>query len=193
MEKPDKLFGRLGNRMFQCAFYWSWAMDNNGGDFYFQDEKWFEKHKEDIRALFSKGITSQPYISICVRRGDAVMPPDSEWRTNLAEDTDYYERAIERFKGHQFLIFSDDITWCEQKFKGPQFHYCYETDPVEALNLMAGCYGHIIANSTFSWWGAYLSHDPRAIVIAPREETWWKNIEKFKPFPVKLPANWIQI
>ena len=159
MIEPDKLFGRLGNRMFQMAALLKYAKEH-GTDIYFQDPKWFDG---DAKELFQAGIPSRTdQVAIHVRRGDYVNNP---FYVDLVE-TDYYEKAINLFDGSDFLIFSDDIEWCKLQpiFNGCEFATGTE---LEDLNLMSSCIGHIIANSSFSWWGAYLSPYSKRIV-APK-------------------------
>lgn len=161
----DRQFGRLGNRMFQTAFFYSWAKDN-GTDFYFQDEKWFKKSEKDIRKMFGGGIGYDDRVAIHVRRGDMTT---NNFDINLSE-TDYYEKAIAKFPNEKFLIFSDDLDWCKQKFKGDRFLFNNDCTPEEDLKLMASCKSHIIANSSFSWWAAWLGKKDNQIVICPEFE-----------------------
>src|SRR5262245_22998586 len=106
-------------------------------------------------------MQTMPSVSLHVRRGDYVHDP----RTNRVHGTcssDYYARAIEhiarRVPGARLFVFSDDLEWVEANLplpspvefvrhnQGPRAH--------EDLRLMSHCWHHIIANSTFSWWGA---------------------------------------
>ena len=183
MIHPDKLFGRLGNKMFQMAFLYSYARDH-GLDFYFQDEWFFMEHAEAIRALFSSDIPSKTnMVAIHVRRGDYVNNP-------LYVDlfsSGYYDRAMWQFSiGTEFLVFSDDIKWCKENMKGVSF---WETgNEIDDLNKMASCKGHIIANSSFSWWGAWLNPSyPNNKVIAPKD---WFNDGVQR---CVLPDHWIKI
>lgn len=152
MIAPYKLFGRLGNSMFQYAFMVSHARDNDI-DYYFQDEWFFRNNAEAVRALFSSDIPPKTdAIAIHVRRGDYV---NNSFYIDLME-TDYYEKAMALFPGQNFLVFSDDIEWCKKQkiFKGCKF---FHEDEINDMNKMASCKGHIVANSSFSWWGAWLS------------------------------------
>lgn len=155
--------------MFQYAFLYTFAKDA-GIDPYFQDEFWFRKYADEIRALYSEGISNQiEKIAIHVRRGDYLLAHQNKFHLNLCE-TDYYERAIKSFDpSDQFLVFSDDIDWCKEKWgHNPRFTFSEGKTELEDMNLMAACKGHIIANSTFSWWGAFLSPlYPYNVVVAP--------------------------
>lgn len=175
-----KLSGRLGNSMFQYAYLYNQAQLGEIDDVYVQDEKWFEESKEEIRTLFSQGIPAPiDMVAVHVRRGDYCNNP---FYVNLME-TDYYERAMAEFPDCEFLVFSDDIGWCKQQeiFKNCEFS---EADEVGDMNLMSACVGVIMANSSFSWWGAYLS---KGKVVAPRE--WFTDgVER-----TKLLDNWTVI
>lgn len=162
MIEPRKLFGGLGNRLFQMAYLYARVKDGTIPDIYIQDEKWFENAKEDIKAMYGQGIGKRDMVSLHIRRGDYL---NNTFYVNLAE-TDYYERAMAYFPDAKFLVFcadrqngSDDkadMEWCKQKFKGKQFEFWEGGNEIDDLNAMASCRGHIMANSSFSFWGAYL-------------------------------------
>lgn len=179
MVNPDLLFGRLGNRMFQMAFMYSYAK-SFGTDYYFQDPKWFESFEDDIKALYGQGIVPIDQVAVHVRRGDYVGNPFyvQLWKT------DYYENAMKLFPNEKFLVFSDDIEWCKAHFTGSQFEFSEGNDEVTDLNLMAGCKGVITANSSFSWWGGYLS---KGKVVCP--SAWYTD----KVERTVCPSNWIKI
>jgi hypothetical protein len=83
---------------------------------------------------------------------------------------EYYRKAIQYFpKDSIFVVFSDRINWCKKHFPslGKQFVFIEGNDPVEDFQLMAMLPNHIISNSCFSWWAAYLCIHPDKIVIAP--------------------------
>lgn len=182
MVNPDKLFGRLGNRLFQMAFILKYAKEN-GTDIYFQDPKWFDN--AEVKNLFSDNIPSKTdQVAIHVRRGDYVNNP---FYVDLMEK-DYYEKAMDMFDGSDFLVFSDDIEWCKQQqmFEGCDFSE--NLTELDDLNLMASCTGHIIANSSFSWWGAFLSPYSTKIV-APSSKNWYTDgIER-----TVCPTEWVRI
>lgn len=184
MIHPSKIFGRLGNSLFQYAFLYSYAK-NNDIDFYYQDEYFFRDNAEAVRALFSGEIPPVcDYVAIHVRRGDYVGNP---FYVDLT-DTDYYQKAMNEFpKGTKFLVFSDDIEWCKDQdiFKDCEFS---EGNELEDLNLMASCKGHIIANSSFSWWGAWLCPTyPDNKVIAPK--AWYSDGKQ----RTMTPEHWKKI
>ncbi len=181
MVNPDLIFGKLGNRMFQMAFAYSYAKDN-GIDFYFQDEGFFRKYSSDIKLLFGASIPKKTdMVAIHVRRGDYVNNP---FYVDLS-NTSYYEDAMAEFQDAKFLVFSDDIEWCKKQsiFADCEFS---EKSELEDMNLMASCVGHIIANSSFSWWGAYISPYTKK-VIAPKR--WYTdNVER-----TMCPNNWLRL
>jgi len=183
MIHPDKIFGRLGNRMFQGAYLYAQMKRGEIPDIYVQDPKYFDDYRDDIRRLYGEGIIKTDYVAIHVRRGDYV---DNPFYVDLTKST-YYAQAICHFPiDTKFLVFSDDIEWCKENMKmvGTDIEYCEEKDEIKSLNLMAGCKGIIMANSSFSFWGAYLSN---AKVIAPK--AWYSDgIERTKCLP-----EWKQI
>lgn len=145
----------------------------------FQSEKYFHDSKEFLLSLFSSPILLLAKLQVnyakilhslnCavhVRRGDYLKTP----KYYKAFDLDYYHRAIKLFPDHQFLIFSDDIDYCKQVFIGTQFSFIEGNSDDEDLYLMSLCGAHIIANSTFSWWGAYLSVNSSKVIVP---KTWF--------------------
>ncbi len=169
--------------MFQYAYLYSQAKEGVIPDIYVQGENYFEKYKEDIKTLFSADIGYEPYVSIHVRRGDYVNNP---FYVDLME-TNYYKKAMSLFPEDKFLVFSDDIEWCKEQaiFKGCIFSE--RNDEVTDLNRMASCKHNIIANSSFSWWAAWLNPNTEKKVVAPRE--WFTDKEE----RISLPDTWIKI
>jgi len=179
----DKTFGRLGNRMFQTAFFYSYARDK-GIDFYYQDPVWFERYGDEIKELFKQEGEPLDYVAIHVRRGDYVNNP---FYVDLTQTT-YYQDAMDRFSGVKFLVFSDDINWCKAQamFSRDNVEFSNKTE-LEDFNLMTRCKHQIIANSSFSWWAAYLNPNPNKKVIAPK--AWYADgVER-----TKCPKEWIRI
>jgi hypothetical protein len=122
-----------------------------------------QKKAEERMKIFSGEKT----CSLHVRRGDYLNR--SHYHTNLGSD--YYQKAIniiiQNFGKVKFLIFSDDIEWCRSVFSGPEFHLVSAGEESTEMCMMSMCNIHIIANSSFSWWGSWLSGS-RA-VIAPKQ------------------------
>ena len=155
---------------------------------YFQSEKYFKHIEDDIRKLFgpkedalSCYVSAQHLfdypIALHIRRGDFLI--NSVHHHNLSMK--YYEEALNQFdSGRQVIIFSDDTDWCKAQplFEGDRFLVCEGGGPYTDLYMMSKCDDFIIANSTFSWWGAWLSHNKEKVVIYP--DRWFgpNNIDK---------------
>lgn len=175
MIHPDKLFGRLGNRLFQMAYIYSQCERGLIPDIYVQDPSYFEDHADKIKERFRMGMyTSDLHVNpkkdgvaIHVRRGDYV---DHPFYVDLMK-TDYYEKAMAEFPDSYFTVFSDDIEWCKQQpiFKDnwQRVSFSEGRDELQDFNYMARHTGIIIANSSYSWWAAYIA--PFATkVVAPK-------------------------
>ncbi len=160
---------------------------------YFQSEKYWEHIKDEIIDGFDRVRAIPPLlqihdiISVHVRRGDYLKL--SNYHTNLT--LDYYKRAMAMFPGSPFFVFSDDIGWCERNIKGNGVSYIPSTvGEVESLKLMSQCSHNIIANSSFSWWGAYLNRNPDKIVIAPKQ---WFGKDGPQNTQDLIPKSWVTI
>jgi hypothetical protein len=106
---------------------------------------------------------------------------------------EYINAAIKFFNpNNHFLVFSDtnfDIGWCRNHISGANIHFSVGNSDVEDFVLMSLCDHHIIANSTFSWWAAWLNTNPDKKVVAPR--AWSFSKAKFRPVVDSLiPAGW---
>jgi hypothetical protein len=142
----------------------------------------------DIMAQIGRSKTP---VSIHVRRGDATLPVEGK----VVLQADYYANAIlrikERFGDPSFFVFSDDIPYVKENLPlGVNAVFidhndCYTAH--EDLRLMSCCHHHIIANSTFSWWGAWLNARSDKMVIAPRRWYLWKD----NYYPGLFPPEWI--
>lgn len=140
-------------------------------------------------------------VSVHVRRGDYVSNQYSMSELNILT-LDYYQNAlaiISEKLGKENLevyFFSDDISWVKENLKLTGYSMKYighnSTDPIydyEELHLMSLCSHNIIANSTFSWWAAWLNRNPDKIVIAP--EKWIRN--PYINTNDVCPPSWIRI
>jgi hypothetical protein len=161
-----------------------------------QSEKYFEGAHDEVKRLFKLDIKPVDAVSIHVRRGDYVQhansfPPVTE---------EYLEKAVELFidkyrQDFEIIVFSDDITWCKTIFRDDTraIQFSEGKTEFEDLSLMASCSHHIIANSTFSWWGAWLGHNPDKIVVSPHHENWFgPGFNGPAPKDI-IPFNWHQI
>ena len=193
MVNPDVIFGRLGNRLFQCAFLYAKARELET-DFYFQDPAYFEKYEAEIKELFGDGIGFLDQIGVHVRRaGNPINPSEPKYSENPfyvdLVATDYYEQAMALFPGEKFVIFSDDPEYCKQKFQGENIQVMDMGDEIEDFNILASCKGIIGANSTWSWWAAFLCPTPNAKIVFPSPNNWYKDgLER-----TKCPKSWVRI
>lgn len=191
MVDPRVLGGRLGNQMFQLAYLYGQFKDGAIPDIYAQDFRLWEKHKDEIKQWFSQGIGIMPYVAIHLRVGKNPLVSsepkynENPFYYNLVE-TGYYIKALENFPDGKFIVFSDDVEFAKTYFEGDRFAFDDSQDDIEAFNKMASCDGHIIANSSFSWWAAFLSPN-HGKVCYPSE--WFS--DKIKR--VSFPEEWIEI
>jgi hypothetical protein len=120
---------------------------------YWQSEKYFKDVSEQIRKEFALPIKKNDAVAVHVRRGDYLKLQHIYQVTPLW----YYKEATKKYEGREFYVFSDDIQWCKDHLELNGDVVFTQGDEFEQLALMAGCQSHVIANSTFSWWGAWLS------------------------------------
>lgn len=161
---------------------------------FWQSDRYFADYADRIRADFTfkeppsasnrqllESIAAGNAVSLHVRRGDYVADPTVN-RYHGVLSPDYYRAAVahilESVPKPHFYVFSDDIPWVKQALPLPvPVTYVEHNGPTadyEDLRLMSRCNHHIIANSSFSWWGAWLAQAPGQIVIAPRH--WFSGI-----------------
>ena len=173
---------------------------------YWQSEHYFEEVADQVRQAFhfrlplppadealAQQIQSTRSVSVHVRRGDYLKKRRVEDYNVCSEN--YYRRAIKaiqaQVKQPVFYVFSDDPDWCKAQAFFPSdtiFVSGHEgPDAYLDMQLMSLCRHHIIANSSFSWWGAWLGQDQDTVTIAPN--TWFRN----RPRPDILPSNWMTI
>lgn len=194
MVEIHKIWGRLGNQMFILASHYTRTRDN-GEHFFVQDEKHFEKYKDDIKAMFSGNIVPNSVDRVAIHRrlGDYkgntfYVDLGHHEHENLSDN--YYMRAMAEFpEGTKFTVFSDDIEQAKKEpmFQGEQFEFSEGRNDVEDLNYMASHKGIIGANSSFSWWGAYLSGADK--IIFPKG--WFSNINDDQFIGVK--KEWLRL
>jgi Glycosyl transferase family 11 len=171
---------------------------------YWQSEKYFKEQSLVIEDCFSldylnnnaslqsfiERTRSRMSISIHVRRGDYITNPSTNSYHGIAE-LSYYHRSIAKIAGLvsgnlEFFIFSDDIQWCRENLKIDHKHVYISTgEHHHDLYLMSCCRHNIIANSSFSWWAAWLNKNSDKIIIAPKK--WFSN----QPAKDVVPVNWI--
>lgn len=169
-------------------------------DGYWQNDKYFREIQNELRREFTpkkvsesieelcNKIKNENSVSIHIRRGDykehvkfGLLPME------------YYKEAIniitKTVNDTKFYIFSNDSEWCKENFVLLKDRYIVKgSSEVEDLYLMQHCKYNIIANSTFSWWAAWLNGYEKKIIIAPK--FWKKSSEKSSQW---LPKEWIKI
>jgi hypothetical protein len=182
----------------------------NGFCLYFgfwQSEKYFLPIKYIISNAFSFNINNiskktlellklveyKESISIHVRRGDYLLDEHKNMYADICS-FEYYRKAISIVNNHLvsplFVIFSDDIKWVKEMMEiGNSIFVDWNVnaDSWQDMFLMSKCKHNIIANSTFSWWAAWLNNNPQKIVISPKK--FINNIET----PDLIPESWITI
>ncbi len=165
---------------------------------FFQSEKYFKHIEDEIRADFSfKDEILEPCkemigsigeaISLHVRRTDYLQNPN-----HTALSLEYYQEALSRFDDSlPVLVFTDDIEWCntQELFSNDRFMISESGDHYVDLCLMSLCKRHIIANSSFSWWGAWLSGSND--VVAPLQ--WFGKDNQDKNTKDVVPESWVRI
>ena len=172
---------------------------------YYQSQKYFHKYENEIRSDFEiltplKQQTSKMVsfmktvnaVSIHFRRGDYVGNAVHE-----TDKTEYYKAAIQLIESEVnnpvYFLFSDDIPWVKENFTTNfETHYVDFNDAstnFEDLKLMSSCKHNIMANSSFSWWGAWLNNNPNKTVIAPKL---WFNDSKINTSDI-IPETWITL
>lgn len=176
---------------------------------FFQSEKYFKEYETEIRSDYefksdfeglnkelAEKITSSNSISLHIRRGDYVQKKRYQ-NVYATCSLDYYKRGVEyitqREENPTLFIFSDDINWVKENLKLP-YESIYVTNNTgeksfEDMHLMSICKHNIIANSSFSWWGAWLNNNSQKIVIAPNK---WFNDEKINQTDI-IPETWVRI
>jgi len=177
-------------------------------DGYWQSYKYLEPiRKELLREISLKESINKKYsefiskingsnsVSIHIRRGDYVNDPKTK-KTHITFGLEYYEEAIkiikDKIKDPVFFVFSDDISWVKENLK-INYPIIFVSDPeikdYEELIIMSVCKHNIIANSSFSFWGAWLNQNQGKTVIAPKK---WSNLYQ-KEYKNICPENWVRI
>ncbi|MEK9207398.1 MAG: alpha-1,2-fucosyltransferase [Patescibacteria group bacterium] len=193
MIKPEILTGRLGNKMFQFAYLYAQAREGIIKDVYVQDYRYFEKYADEIKQMFGEGIGYLSQVGIHVRRGkNPFIPSEPKYNENPfhfnISDTDYYERAMALFPNEKFLVFSDDVEWCKEKFRdNPDVQVMDKGDEIEDFNMLASCKHLILANSSYSWWVGWLCPNESKKIVCPKQ--WYTD----KETRTILPDNWIKL
>jgi|APLak6261664640_1056046.scaffolds.fasta_scaffold03361_2 hypothetical protein len=185
--------------------------DNTYLDGYWQCERYFLDFENQIRNDFSLRFTpdavNQKYldsinsvnaVSVHIRRGDYVSNSTVNEIHGVC-GLDYYQRAVEYLRSHiqsenlHFFVFSDDPDWVKKNIDlGLATTFVSHNDAsknYEDMRLMSACKHHIIANSSFSWWGAWLNSSKNKIVIAP--DLWFLS-PSLSSVDI-TPATWVRL
>jgi hypothetical protein len=182
---------------------WNNCPDNRNLKGFFQSEKYFIDIKEDIKKaftfkdevlntannIFNSIFYNEEVIAIHIRRGDYLY-----WTQFPIQPISYYEQALQLINNTdaKVLIFSDDIEWCKNQIlfqNNRSFFAQYNSCSVD-LCMMTFCNYHIISNSSFSWWGAWLSDSK--MVISPK--MWFSEpLVNDENFLMSNNSNWIKL
>ena len=182
-----------------------YALDEVYLEGYWQSEKYFKDIEKMIRADFLfppmqgernlkmiEHIKENQSVSIHIRRGDYLEKKYAPMHGNIC-NMQYYENAIAYIRNHVenpvFYVFTDDVQWASKQYKNQDDFVIVDENSGDQsfrdMQLMSMCKHHIIANSSFSWWGAWLDTNPEKIVVAPSK---WFNLAKTPDIWCK---NWI--
>lgn len=191
--------------------YWSkvyQVLDMSYLEGYWQSEKYFTTVATAVREQFtfknelegknlelSRLISASNSVSLHIRRGDYVSDNSNSeiyYQCSMA----YYNEAMERIakivSNPVFFVFSDDIKWAKKKLNsGCKFEFIDHNSGKDSyidMQLMSLCKHNIIANSTFSWWGAWLNTNPEKLVCSPKE--WFVNGQSSDDL---IPESWHRI
>lgn len=176
---------------------------------YWQSEEYFKEFRRELLEIFTlkntlhaqsleyeQKIVSTKSVSLHIRRGDYV----TNLQTNSIHGTcsmEYYKNSVVQInkiiEKPQFFVFSDDLDWVKENFNFIDEMILVELNNEipdhEEMHLMSKCKHNIIANSSFSWWGAWLNQNPNKIVIAPSQ---WFNDSKIDSRDL-IPQSWIRL
>tara|TARA_R110000824_G_scaffold101327_2_gene240696 strand:+ start:8542 stop:9324 length:783 start_codon:yes stop_codon:yes gene_type:complete len=167
---------------------------------YFQSERYFSDCKEEIRELFAPSDEISSYLqdkyddilnkistSIHIRRGDYLK--FSNIHPQCTQE--YYIKAISLVAPTEvYVVFSDDPEWCKSNFAGSKFYVVDNEEDYIDMYLMSKCNNNIIANSSFSWWGAWLNTNQSKKVITPSR--WFGNDGPQDTQDI-IPDDWIKV
>jgi len=177
---------------------------------YWQSENYFKDIKDTLLRDFTfkepmdaknqqlaKEILGAESVSIHMRRGDYVTLESARKMHGGICNLDYYQQALKiiakKVPSPHFFVFSDDISWVQRNLQinSPVVYVDHNTGAksYEDMRLMSLCKHNIIANSSFSWWGAWLNQNAKKVVIAPNR---WFNDPTINTKDV-VPESWIKI
>lgn len=187
---------------------WKYQREVEGIEFgfikgYWQSEKYFSNIAEALRRKFTfpslQGDANQALleriqrvnsVSLHIRRGDYLTGGNA-----VALPIDYYHQSIDFIEKNvnqpHYFIFSDDMEWAKKNIQvanGEFIDWNIDSNSFIDMQLMSECKHNIIANSSFSWWGAWLNPNSSKLVIAPQQ--WMPHLGDCRD---AIPENWIQL
>jgi hypothetical protein len=174
---------------------------------YWQSYRYFQAYQNQIKKDFEflnlpnktnqallKKIHTTESVAVHVRRGDYANHSATNAYHGLTPKS-YYQQAYKliakKITHPTFYFFSDDPEWVRNhlQIKAKAYYIGHNQEcPHEDLRLMSACKHQIIANSSFSWWGAWLNQNPRKIVINPKK---WNNV--IRSTADLIPKSWIKL
>ncbi len=204
MENPKDIFfyveqadGQYDERVFateNCVFVGYWQTEEYFKDIRTTLLKRFQFNAGEKKLEEYGQRLTQNYFSVHVRRGDYLKASEIYGGICTKE---YYQNAINyvnsRIEKVEFIFFSDDIEWVKRNFGYISDAVFFDQNEFQNyqdwydMYLMTKCCGNIIANSSFSWWGAWLNQNPGKIVIAPEK---WLNTECMADI---CPKDWVRL
>lgn len=184
--------------------------DNTFLDGWWQDERYFEdirptllrevelkKPASGVNAEWLEQIKKSNSVALHVRRGDYVSNPLTKKFHGVLKPA-YYKAALGQLAkltsktDFRLFLFSNDIDWCKKnlKFNHPISFIDANNSGAEDMRLMKHCRHNIMANSSFSWWGAWLNQNPNKVVIAPK--VWFQDKQANRETNI-VPKDWIKL
>lgn len=159
---------------------------------YFQSHRYFEHIADEIRNRFRVRRRSGLCAGVCaihVRRGDYINTA-----VHPVMPMTYYEEAMSLLRSQgvrRFRVFSDDLNWCREHFTAPGVSISRRQNEISDLAEMCDCEHFIIANSSFSWWAAYLGGSDERTVVYP--SVWFSGPYAHYDTRDMCPANWLKL
>jgi len=213
-DKLEKIF-RPSAVVLEVPFTYDPSVLDKRGNIYlhgfWQSELYFKAIESTIRKEFEfvvapdqqnaeclEQIHSTNSVSMHFRRGDYVNLAETN-QFHGVSGIDYYKAAMvdikKKVKDPHFFVFSNDLDWVKDNMTFDDAHTFVDHNPgrksYEDLRLMINCKHNVIANSSFSWWAAWLNNNPEKIIIAPAR--WFNDEETTKKAGYMIPESWIRL
>ena len=170
LSAPD---GILLDGFWQSEQYFADATDNIRAELAFKDTELMLRARMTVAAIRQKAAA--PVVAVHIRRGDYVLERTKGIFHVLS--LNWFRMAMARFPQNvSFLVFSDDLLWCQANLQDSRVRYAAGGNDLADFAMMRACDHYIISNSTFSWWGAWLSDNPAPVVIGPEPSFWFGSL-----------------